>query len=160
LVPKVGIAPTSQRLQRCANLSQLLGAKFDFRKLLATRLTTAVVRERLSVYSAIVDIAKLPWTTLDFPGISMRVVHEDKKSGGMTVMTKIDPGASIPGHIHTRADETVFVISGDFVENEVEYGPGSFFAAPAGVPHGPHKSRKGCVVLTTFSAPLDFQIVQ
>ncbi len=112
------------------------------------------------MYSTIVDTTKLPWTALDFPGISMRVVHEDKKSGGMTVMTRLEPGASIPAHTHTRADETVFVISGDFIEEEVEYGPGNFFAAPAGVPHGPHRSRTGCVVLTTFSAPLDFQVIQ
>jgi quercetin dioxygenase-like cupin family protein len=112
------------------------------------------------VYSTIVDTATLPWTALDFPGVSMRLIHEDKKSGGMTVMTRLDPGASIPAHIHTRADETIFVVSGDFIEETVEYGPGSFFAAPAGVPHGPHRSCRGCVVLTTFSAALDFQIVQ
>jgi quercetin dioxygenase-like cupin family protein len=111
------------------------------------------------VYSTIVDTAKLPWATLDLPGVSMRVIHEDKNSGGMTVMTRLEPGATIPAHIHTRADETVFVISGDFIEESVEYPPGSFFAAPAGVAHGPHGSRTGCVVLTTFSAPLDFQIV-
>jgi quercetin dioxygenase-like cupin family protein len=96
---------------------------------------------------------------LDFPGVSMRGIHEDKKSGGMTVMTRLEPGASIPAHTHTKADETVFVISGDFIEEEIAYGPGSFFAAPAGSAHGPHGSRTGCVVLTTFSAPLDFQIV-
>ncbi|HZR17969.1 MAG TPA: cupin domain-containing protein [Verrucomicrobiae bacterium] len=111
------------------------------------------------MYSTTVDTAKLPWATLDFPGVFMRVIHEDKKAGGMTVMTRLEPGASIPAHIHTRADETVFVISGDFIEEAVEHGPGSFFAAPAGEPHGPHRSRTGCVVLTTFSAALDFQLV-
>ncbi len=111
------------------------------------------------MYSTIVDTAKLPWAALDFAGVSMRAIHEDKKSGGMTVMTRLEPGASIPAHIHTRADEAVFVLSGDFIEEAVEYGPGSFFAAPAGAPHGPHRSRTGCVVLTTFSALLDFQII-
>jgi quercetin dioxygenase-like cupin family protein len=111
------------------------------------------------MYSTIVDTTKLSWTALDFPGVFMRVIHEDKKSGGMTVMTRLEPGASIPAHIHTSANETVFVISGDFIEETAEHGPGSFFAAPAGIPHGPHGTRTGCVVLTTFSAPLDFQIV-
>jgi quercetin dioxygenase-like cupin family protein len=123
-------------------------------------LTIGKVQERLRVYSTIVDSAKIAWIALDFPGISMRVVHEDKKSGGMTVMTRFEAGASIPAHIHTRAYETVFVISGDFIEDDVEYGPGNFFAAPAGTPHGPHRSRAGCIVLTTFSAPLDFEMVQ
>jgi quercetin dioxygenase-like cupin family protein len=111
------------------------------------------------MYSATVNTEKLPWTALDFPGVFMRVIHEHEKSGGMTVMTRLEPGASIPAHLHTKADETVFVISGDFIEDAVAYGPGSFFAAVAGTPHGPHRSRTGCVVLTTFSAPLDFQIV-
>ncbi len=79
------------------------------------------------MYSTIVDTAKLSWTALDFPGVFMRVVHEDKKSEGMTVMTRLEPGASIPAHLHTRADETVFVISGDFIEEGVEYEAGSFF---------------------------------
>jgi quercetin dioxygenase-like cupin family protein len=114
---------------------------------------------KINMYSTIVDTTKLPWAALDFPGVSMRVIHEDKKSGGMTVMTRLEPGASIPAHIHTKADETVFVISGDFIEDAVEHGPGSFFAAAAGVPHGPHRSRAGCVVLTTFSASLDFQVI-
>jgi anti-sigma factor ChrR (cupin superfamily) len=111
------------------------------------------------MYPAIVNTEKLPWTALDFPGVFMRIVHEHEESGRMTVMTRLEPGASIPAHLHTKADETVFVISGDFIEDEVAHGPGSFFAAVAGTPHGPHRSRTGCVVLTTFSAPLDFKIV-
>jgi hypothetical protein len=38
----------------------------------------------------------------------------------------------------------------------VSHGPGSFFAGKVGVPHGPHGSVGGCIVLTTFSATLDF----
>jgi anti-sigma factor ChrR (cupin superfamily) len=126
----------------------------------AVRLTTDVIQRPFNVYSTIVNTAKLPWAALGFAGVSMRVIYEDKKSGGLTVMTRLEPGALIPAHIHTEADETVFVISGDFIEEGVEYGPASFFAAPAAVPHGPHRSRTGCVVLTTFSAPLDFQIFE
>jgi quercetin dioxygenase-like cupin family protein len=122
-------------------------------------LPTVAIHVWFKMYSTTVNTGKLPWTTLDFPGVFMRVIHEHKLSGGMTVMTRLEPGATIPAHIHTQANETVFVISGDFIEDAVEYGPGTFFAATAGAPHGPHRSRTGCVVLTTFSAPLDFQIV-
>jgi quercetin dioxygenase-like cupin family protein len=125
----------------------------------ARPLTMKPIWRRLGVYTIILDTAKLPWTSLDFPGVSIRKVHEDKKSGGVTVLTRLEAGASIPAHLHTKADETVFVLAGDFIEDDVEYGPGSFFAAPAGVSHGPHQSRSGCIVLTTFSAPLDFQNV-
>lgn len=110
------------------------------------------------MYSKSIDTANLPWTPLDFAGVSMKVLHEDKKSGGMTVMTRLEPGATIPAHIHTKADETVFVVSGDFVEDKVPMVRGAFFAATSGELHGPHQSRTGCVVLTTFSGPLDFQL--
>lgn len=110
------------------------------------------------MYSTIIDTTNLPWSPLDFPGVFMRVIHKDSQSGGMTVMTRLEPGATIPAHLHNKADETVFVVSGDFIEDETEHGPGSFFAAPAGVQHGPHRSRSGCMVITTFSAPLDFQL--
>jgi hypothetical protein len=50
----------------------------------------------------------------------------------------------------------VFVVEGDFIEDGVSHGPGTFFAGPAGSIHGPHRTRTGCVLLTTFSAELDF----
>ena len=42
------------------------------------------------------------------------------------------------------------------IRDGVAYGPGSFFAGAAGTVHGPHTTAGGCVLLTTFSAPLDF----
>lgn len=111
------------------------------------------------MYQHIISTDSLGWTPLDFQGVSIRLVHQDKRTGGMTVMTRLEAGALIPAHIHTQADETVFVVSGDFIEEGVTHGPGTFFVATAGTPHGPHMSRTGCLVLTTFSAALDFQLV-
>jgi len=110
------------------------------------------------MYDAKIDTATLAWSPLDFPGVSMKVLRQDETTGGMTVMTRMTAGSSIPAHRHTRADETVFVIEGDFIEDGVRYGPGSFFAGRAGTPHGPHGSAGGCVLLTTFSAGLDFVV--
>ncbi|OWK38027.1 cupin domain-containing protein [Fimbriiglobus ruber] len=102
---------------------------------------------------------KVAWAPLDFPGVSLRVLFTDPASGTMSVLTRMAPGASIPAHLHTKADETVYVLEGDFVEEGTSHGPGSFFAGKAGVPHGPHGTVGGCVVLTTFSAELDFVLV-
>ncbi|WP_020472971.1 cupin domain-containing protein [Zavarzinella formosa] len=99
------------------------------------------------------------WTPLDFPGVSLRVLWTDPDTGVMSVLTRLAPGASIPAHFHTKADETVYVLEGDFIEDGATHGPGSFFAGKAGVPHGPHSSVGGCIVLTGFSATLDFVLV-
>jgi quercetin dioxygenase-like cupin family protein len=99
------------------------------------------------------------WAPLDFPGVSLRVLHSDPDSGAMSVLTQMAPGSVIPAHLHTKADETVYVLEGDFVEDGQSHGAGSFFAGKAGVPHGPHSTIGGCTVLTGFSATLDFVLV-
>jgi anti-sigma factor ChrR (cupin superfamily) len=97
------------------------------------------------------------WAALDFPGVRIKVLHTDESTGATTVLTHLAPRAMIPRHRHTVADETVYVIEGDFIEEKESFGPGSFFAGRAGTEHGPHASRNGCLVLTRFSAPLESQ---
>jgi anti-sigma factor ChrR (cupin superfamily) len=96
------------------------------------------------------------WIALDFPGVEMKVLHTELGSGATIVLTRLAAGAVIPRHRHTVADETVYVVERDFVEDNEAFGPGSFFAGKAGTDHGPHSSMRGCVVLTRFSGPLDF----
>lgn len=110
------------------------------------------------MYQKTIEQKDIEVSPLDIPGVTIQILHRDEISGGITALTHIAAGASIPEHWHTSADETVFVLSGDFVEQESSYGPGTFFAGRAGTSHGPHASVGGCTVLTTFSAPLDFQI--
>lgn len=111
------------------------------------------------MYGVTINEREVRWTPLDVPGVSMKVLHNDETSGAMAVLTRMDAGATIPAHFHTKADETVYVLAGDFVENGVSHGPGSYFVGRAGAPHGPHHTVGGCTVLTHFSAELDFQMV-
>jgi quercetin dioxygenase-like cupin family protein len=111
------------------------------------------------MYHVKLHVDSVAWSPLDFSGVSLRVLHTDPDTGAMSVVTRLAPGAVVPAHLHTKADETVYVLEGDFVEDGVSHGPGSFFAGKAGVPHGPHRSAGGCTVLTTFSASLDFVLV-
>jgi anti-sigma factor ChrR (cupin superfamily) len=97
-----------------------------------------------------------PWTPLDFPGVSIKVLYTDTSTGASTVLTQLIAGAEIPAHWHTHADEQVYVLEGDFVEAGANHGPGTLFIAKAGTTHGPHRSETGCIVLTHFNAPLDF----
>jgi len=97
----------------------------------------------------------LEWSPLDFPGASLRVLHTDPTTGATSLQIRIAPGATIPAHLHTKADEALYVLEGDFVEAGVSSGPGTFYAAKAGVPHGPHTTVGGCIVLLALSAELD-----
>jgi quercetin dioxygenase-like cupin family protein len=91
------------------------------------------------------------------PGVTMKVLYKDEISGAMTVLTRLEPGAVIPAHWHSKADEAVYVLEGDFVEDGASYGAGSYFRGRAGTAHGPHSTVRGCTVLTHFSAEFDFR---
>jgi quercetin dioxygenase-like cupin family protein len=90
----------------------------------------------------------------------MRMLDANAATGGMTGMIKMAAGSAIPAHRHTKADQTMFVLEGDIVEEGITYGPGSFLVAKAGTPHGPHGSSGGCVILTTYFGPPDFVPVE
>jgi quercetin dioxygenase-like cupin family protein len=111
------------------------------------------------MYGVKINESEVGWTPLQMRGVSMKVLHKDEATGAMAVLTRMNVGAMIPAHFHTRADETVYVLAGDFVEDGVSHGPGSYFVGKAGIPHGPHQMLGGCTVLTHFSAELDFQLV-
>jgi quercetin dioxygenase-like cupin family protein len=110
------------------------------------------------MYQIKVSQDQVGWTSLDLPGVSMKVLFKDDVSGAMTVVTRMEPGAIIPAHFHTQADETVYVLEGEFIEDGESHGPGWYFVGKAGTPHGPHTTHGGCRVLTHFSAELDFQL--
>ena len=108
------------------------------------------------MYDVSLDSRTMEWVQLDFPGVSMKILHTDPGTNGMSVLTKMNAGATIPAHIHTSANETVYVLEGVFIENGVEHDAGWYFACNAGIAHGPHTTDSGCMVLTTFSSELDF----
>lgn len=107
------------------------------------------------MYHTKLDPSAFAWSPAN-NGISMTVLHRDEATGAMTSMTRMEPGSSIPAHRHTQADQAVYVLEGDLVDAGVSYGPGSFFLAKTGEPHGPHGTAGGCVLLSTFFGPPDF----
>jgi quercetin dioxygenase-like cupin family protein len=68
------------------------------------------------------------------------IVRGEQSNGAMSALEAINgPGEGPPLHVHTREDETVYVLEGEFrwkLGDEVSVsGPGSFVFIPRGVPH-------------------------
>lgn len=93
---------------------------------------------------------------LGFPGVSIQMLTSNAAGDSLYTLTSLAAGAVVPAHSHTGADEFVYVLSGDFIENGQTYGPGTSFYGVAGSVHGPHSTAGGCVILSHYSAPLDF----
>lgn len=96
------------------------------------------------------------WKSTDFDGVEMKVLNTNPNTGGLTVLTRMSPGATIPAHHHEESDEVVYVLEGEFIEDGQAHGAGAMFFAAAGSSHGPHRTEQGCVVLTQFSKTLDY----
>jgi quercetin dioxygenase-like cupin family protein len=94
------------------------------------------------------------WQPGPYPGVELLVLHKNEVTGGVTVLRKFHAGVTVPAHIHPQANESAYVLSGEWEESGVVYNAGTFFFAPKGELHGPHVARTEVISLTTFDGPL------
>src|SRR5438046_8715621 len=81
------------------------------------------------------------WQPGPYPGVELLVLHKNETTGGIAVLRKFRAGVTVPPHVHPLANESVYVLSGDWEESGVVYSTGAFFYAPKGVRHGPNIAR-------------------
>lgn len=78
---------------------------------------------------------------LNILGHSVTIKLQRKETeGNYYVMEVITPaGHGIPPHVHSREDEMIYVVEGDFMivlgEQQIKAGPGDEIFFPIGVPH-------------------------
>jgi quercetin dioxygenase-like cupin family protein len=94
------------------------------------------------------------WQPGPYAGVELLVLHKNEATGGVVVLRKFKEGVTIPAHTHPLANEFVYVLSGEWVEEGTAYSTGSFFFAPKGQRHGPHFAKTEVISLTTFDGPL------
>ena len=63
-------------------------------------------------------------------------------------------------HIHPKANETAYILEGQWEGSGTTYSPGTLFYAPQGEPHGPHIARTDVISLTIFDGPLTVKPVE
>ncbi|MBI4623956.1 MAG: cupin domain-containing protein [Verrucomicrobia bacterium] len=98
--------------------------------------------------------ANQEWKPGPYPGVELLVLHRNPATGGVTVLRRFKAGVTVPAHTHPLANESAYVLSGEWEEAGVAYTTGAFFFAPKGVPHGPHVAKTDVVSLTMFDGPL------
>ena len=94
------------------------------------------------------------WHVGPYEGVELKVLRKDEATGGVTVLRKFHVGTTIPAHIHPEANETAYVLSGEWEESGTVYTEGTMFYAARGEAHGPHVARTEVVSLTVFDGPL------
>jgi len=106
---------------------------------------------RPDLKSVIVDSNALPWKPTRHPGVSFKLLYEDKASGLFTGLFRWEPGAELPYHEHVEVEQT-FILEGSLVDHEGEVLAGGYAARPAGSRHVA-RSPNGCLHISFFIKP-------
>lgn len=94
------------------------------------------------------------WQPGPYPGVELKLLHRNEATGGVVVLRKFHEGVTVPAHTHPLANESAYVLSGEWEESGVTHTAGAFFFAPKGEQHGPHIARTEVISLTVFDGPL------
>jgi len=106
------------------------------------------------MFQEITQADNAAWQPGPYPGVELKRLRQDAVTGGVTVLRKFSAGITVPAHVHPLANETAYVLSGEWEEAGTVYGPGTCFFAPRGERHGPHHARTEVISLTVFDGPL------
>lgn len=112
--------------------------------------------EDIRMYQKLIHVDTVAWEKSGFPGVHYKLLSGDPSIGPSVAVYRFDAGSSIPAHVHSMANETAYVLEGEFIENGEVFGAGAVLTGLAGTTHGPHRSLAGCTVLFALSGELDF----
>ncbi len=98
---------------------------------------------------------EIDWAPTQFPGISIKMLYEDKEKGEMTCFLKWEPGATLPMHKHAEIEQS-YVIEGSFYDHDGICRAGEFVWRKVGSFHAT-QSDEGAIILAIYRKPNVFQ---
>jgi anti-sigma factor ChrR (cupin superfamily) len=105
--------------------------------------------------SRFVDVERLPWEKTRYPGVETKTLLVDRKSGLLTLLMKMAPGARLPDHEHVEIEQT-YVLEGSLLCGEGECKQGEFVWRPARSRHEAWAGPQGGLMLAMFQVPNRF----
>ena len=100
--------------------------------------------------SRFVNLDSVPWIETG-PGNKMKVLYHDPETDMLTIISKLEPGAGIPAHLHEDLEQT-YVLEGSLVDAEGACTAGNFVIRAKGSRHAP-TAPNGCTMLVFFMKP-------
>jgi anti-sigma factor ChrR (cupin superfamily) len=97
-----------------------------------------------------IKLAASDWQAGERSGELVRNLVDDPR-GYRTMLLKIGPGPYGALHAHQEIEQ-IYVLDGDFFDDEASYGPGDFLLRMPGTMHRAG-SKQGCTMLIVY-APL------
>jgi anti-sigma factor ChrR (cupin superfamily) len=111
--------------------------------------------KRSELASVFVDAQNMPWEKTQYEGIEQKTLMVEPKTGMLTALMRMAPGAKLPDHEHVKIEQT-YVLEGTLMCPEGECNAGQFVWRPAGSRHHAWAGPKGGIFLAMFQAPNKF----
>lgn len=92
---------------------------------------------------------QMEWSTLS-PGLSVKVLFDDKEREVTTTLVRLAPGTLYPAHRHKSVEE-VYVLQGELQVEGVDLRPGDFCLAQPYTVHQASYSKSGCLLVVKSS---------
>ena len=89
------------------------------------------------------------WQTVR-PGVHAKQLYVDRERDQVTMLVRMDPGASYVPHRH-KSPEQCFVLEGDIRDGDDVFYAGDFQCKETGSTHGAQTTEQGCLVLIVSS---------
>lgn len=100
---------------------------------------------------------EIPWEDSPIPGIRFRRLHVDPVARRMTVVVRMEAGASYIPHRHKGLEES-FVLEGTVISDGETFSAGDYHRAEAGSIHGVQTTETGCMLLIISSIDDEFLV--
>ncbi len=91
----------------------------------------------------------MAWQSTGSEGFWIKPLYENGDAKQRTWLMKVDPGAWSPSHAHEELEQ-IYVLSGEFYDEEKTYTPGDYIIRAPGAMHTAG-SEDGAVVLLMYS---------
>jgi hypothetical protein len=146
-----------QALAASPDLRQELQDLYDvaaaFPRVLPLETPSPSVRDRIAAHAESFHFIRRDeaWQPHPIPGITVKVLSVDHKSGVATLLIKAAPGTTYPAHHHS-GPEGCYVIEGEVLVAGRRIGPGDFHLADADSDHDPLYTETGATVLLVCAA--------
>ncbi len=83
-------------------------------------------------------------------GVSAKALFVDPASDRITLLVRVEPGATYPAHRHGGAEES-YILEGDLSDGEVSLRAGDYLRKDGGTVHEAQSSDTGCFMLIVAS---------
>ncbi len=90
------------------------------------------------------------WEPTGVAGVLAKALFVDPESDRVTMLVRMEPGATYPAHTHGGPEES-FILEGDLADGEVFLRAGDYLRKDGGTLHGVQSTRRGCLMLIVSS---------